>query len=475
MKVDQRGCPCRNGDRRLVTALSTSALAVGHLWAVATIEPFDRDHCVCAEPGPQSPDHLAPEPSLRPGHRHSLHWTYHAQMSDRGPFGDNPFEGMPFLGDLARMLQSQGPLSWDAARQFALQVATGGSSEPNPDPLERIRLEQLSRVAELRVSDATGLSTSVTGSVVTAVPVTRGEWARRTLDAYRPLLERLSSSLSAASTDPGEESVDDATSQLLGGIFSMIGPMMLGMQAGAMVGHLARRSLGQYDLPLPRPLSDQLLVIPANVEELGSEWSLPPDDLRLWICLSEMTTHAVLGLPHVRRRLEGLVLEYVAAFRVEPGALEASLGNVDPNDLNSLQQALGDPSALLGAFQSPEQRALLPRLEALVAVVSGYVDHVMDTVGSTLIGSYSMLTEALHRRRVEAGGADRFVEHLFGLELGRDQYERGTSFIGGVVERAGVEALPRLWNSERELPTPAEVDAPGLWLARIDLDLDTDE
>ncbi|MDP8988433.1 MAG: zinc-dependent metalloprotease [Actinomycetota bacterium] len=392
-------------------------------------------------------------------------------MGDRGPAGENPFEGLPFLGDLARMLQSQGPLSWDAARQFAQQVATGGASEANPDPRERIQLEQLSRVADLRVADATGLPTSTTGAVVTVVPVTRAEWARRTLDAYRPFLERLSSSLSAAgaAADEDDDLSDDPTSQLLGGIFSMIGPMMLGMQSGAMVGHLARRSLGQYDLPLPRPRSDELAVVPTNVDELGEEWSLAPDDLRLWICLSELATHAVLGRPHVRRRMETLVLDYVSAFRPDPGALEASLGTVDPSDLQALQQALGDPSALLGAIQSPEQRAMLPRLEALVAVVVGYVDHVMDTVGTTLIGSYGMLTEALHRRRVEAGAADRFVEHLFGLELGREQYERGAAFVEGVVERAGSDALSRLWSSERELPTPAEVDAPGLWLARIDL------
>lgn len=90
----------------------------------------------------------------------------------------------------------------------------------------------------------------------------------------------------------------------------------------------------------------------------------------------------------------------------------------------------------------------------------------------TLLASYAMLTEALHRRRVEAGDADRFVEHLFGLELGREQYERGAAFVAGVVERAGAEGVARLWQSERELPTPAEIDAPGLWLARIDIEAD---
>jgi uncharacterized protein (DUF2342 family) len=80
-----------------------------------------------------------------------------------------------------------------------------------------------------------------------------------------------------------------------------------------------------------------------------------------------------------------------------------------------------------------------------------------------------MVTEALRRRRVTADPSDRFVERLFGLELTQSHYERGTAFVKGVVERAGADALERLWRSDRELPTPAEIDAPGLWLARIDL------
>jgi uncharacterized protein (DUF2342 family) len=93
----------------------------------------------------------------------------------------------------------------------------------------------------------------------------------------------------------------------------------------------------------------------------------------------------------------------------------------------------------------------------------------MDTVGHGLIGSYPMLTEALRRRRVTADPSDRFVERLFGLGLTQEQYERGSAFVNGVVDRAGAAGLERLWLSARELPTPAEVDAPGLWLARIDL------
>jgi uncharacterized protein (DUF2342 family) len=93
----------------------------------------------------------------------------------------------------------------------------------------------------------------------------------------------------------------------------------------------------------------------------------------------------------------------------------------------------------------------------------------MDEIGTSLIGTYPMLTEALRRRRVEADVSDRFVERILGLELDREHYDRGTDFVAGIVERAGTDGLGLLFSVPEHLPTPNEVDAPGLWLARIEL------
>ena len=388
-------------------------------------------------------------------------------MSSSGPEGGNPFEGLPMFGDLARMFSRQGPVNWDVARQTAMWLATDGQAEPNVDPLERIRLEELVRVADLHVSSATGLDTSIAGGILSILPVTRGDWALHSLEAYRPFLERLATSLSTSAD--GAEEVEDATTQLLGDLGKLLGPVLLGMQSGFMLGHLARRALGQYGLPLPRLPADQLLVVPANLDAFGEQWSLVPDDLRLWVCLHEVTHHAVLGRPHVRARLEALINEYVSRFEVDPAALEASLGDLDPTDAAGLQAVLGNPETLLGAARSAGQQETLGRIETLTAVIEGYVDHVMDSTGRNLIGSYAQLTEALRRRRVEASDGEHFAARLLGLELGRGSYERGAAFVRGVVERAGEDGLARLWATERELPTPAELDAPGLWLARIDL------
>jgi putative hydrolase len=189
----------------------------------------------------------------------------------------------------------------------------------------------------------------------------------------------------------------------------------------------------------------------------------------MWVCLRECTNHAVLSRPHVRARLEQLIAEYVDAFSPTTAALEERLADVDFTDMAGLQAAFGDPETILGEMQNDAQRRLQAPLQTVLAAVVGYVDHVMDTVGRRLIGSYGSLTEALRRRRLEESGGSRILGQLFGVSIGAQQYDQGQAFVRGVLERAGEDGLAKLWRSERELPTPAELTAPGLWLARIEL------
>jgi len=385
--------------------------------------------------------------------------------------GSNPFEAL--FNQLGRMLSTEGPVNWELARQFALWTAAEGEPESNVDPLERMRLEELVRVADLHIADVTGLATSSTGRPVTVRPVGRGDWAVATLEAWRPLLSALTQALAGPAPAPeanGEDQpfgAEGGWGQMLGSIMPGLQAAFLGMQCGSMVGSLALEAFGQYDLPVPRPPGDLLLVVAENVARFASDWSLPADDVRLWICLSEVAHHAVLIRPHVGARLQELLIAYVSAFDPSAASLEDRLADLDPSDPESLQRALGDPGALISEIQSDQQRGLLPPLEALVAAVEGYVDHVVDVAGGRLIGSHGPLTEAFRRLRVERGQGGRMVERLLGLELRQAQYERGAAFVRGVVERAGEDGLARLWSAPEHLPTPAEVDAPGLWLERI--------
>jgi putative hydrolase len=395
--------------------------------------------------------------------------------NDAGSPGD-PFAGIPFLGDLARALSSQGPLSWDAARQFAALSATEGKPEHNVDPSVRYALEELARIAELRVQETTGLDTTVAGQTPHIVPVTPGVWANRTLDDYRPLLTELATSLGKQPEPTPDDAIDsdpdaDAAMAMLAQFGGLVQPIMLGMSVGSMVGRLAQRAFGQYDLPIPRPASNELLVVPVTVDRFAQEWSLPVDELRLWVIVQELTGHAVMCVPHIREALTDAVRRHAGGFRPDPAAVFERISEMDidqGNPMTALQAAFGDPEVLLGAVRSAEQQALAPRLDALVAMVIGYVDHAVDRAVRGLLSSGNRIGEAVRRRRIEASPEDAFVEKLLGLQLNRAAVERGRAFVAGVIERAGEAGLEQLFTSESALPTPNELDAPGLWLARLD-------
>jgi putative hydrolase len=385
------------------------------------------------------------------------------------PGPEDPFAQIPLLGDLMRLARSSatGP---HAADQLAMALAAGEGGEPNVDPLERIRYEELARIAELALSQLPGLDLPS----LAVVPVTRSAWARTTMAHYRPLLDRLTGALGRVLGAPaGSDDPSDPLGAMLAGLAAMMAPMWIGAATGSMVGHLARTALASYHLPVPRPGATQLEVVAANVAAFAEEWSLDLDELRLWVCLSELAHHGVVGSPGLGATLGSQLEAFVGAFSPQPAALEERLSGLGPDafgDLAGLQKLFSDPELVLGAVRSPEQDAQLPRLEAVLAATVGVVDRLLDEVAPRLLGGGGRLAEAQRRRRVEASDADRFVTRLLGLTLTQATFDRGSAFADGVVERAGIEGLRPLLVLPEASPTPAEVDAPGLWLARIELD-----
>jgi putative hydrolase len=381
--------------------------------------------------------------------------------------GEDPFAGLPFFGDMMRALSGQGPLNWDAARQFAMLGATGGEVEHNVDPAVRLSYLDLARIAGMHVDDVLGR----TDAPVEPRMVTRGQWAHETLEAYRPLFTDLATSLGATGDEP-ESAATDPMAQMMAGLGKLMAPAMLGMAVGSMVGQLAQRAFGTNDLPIPRD-PQQVVLVPSTIDAFAASWDIPTDEMRLWVLAHELTGHALFAVPHVREPLMSLVRRHVGGFRPDPaavadklGGLEFDLGAGDPTA--AIQQLFGDPEVLLGAVRSPEQLALAPALDAAVATVVGYTDWVVDAVSVRVIGGGALrVAEAVRRRRVERSPADTFVEHLLGIRLGTAQVDRGKAFVQGVVDRAGETALRLLLDTPGSLPTPAEVDAPGLWLARV--------
>jgi len=245
--------------------------------------------------------------------------------------------------------------------------------------------------------------------------------------------------------------------------------MLLGVQSGFMVGYLARYLHAQHDLPLPVDPDPGIVFVVPNLDHFEAEWSLPRDELRLYVALHEVVHAAMQSQPWVQQRLLSLALAYAATLRIDHAALEAQLSEFDPAHPEQIEEMLGDPGELLSAFDSPERHVALDRLQQFTIVMAGYADAVLAHVGQPLLPSFDRIGEARQRHRIERGDAQRFIERLFGMEMEREHYERGSAFCAGVVERAGFESLNRLWDDESMLPTPSEIDAPGLWLARLDI------
>ena len=381
------------------------------------------------------------------------------------------------FGDLLKLLQTDTPFPFELAEQLALSVAGEGAESANPDPIERIRFEGLIDIVELHVADVTGMSTT-TGHPIAVNAVSRTEWAHRLLVANRPLFERLAVALKPnqvsppASDEVDANDEDQAAVAFLAQWTSAVAPAMVAMQFGSLVGHLARRSLGQYTLPLPGDPSGELAVPTENLTAFADDWSIPLDDLRLAVLIRDVTTHAILSRPHVRARLTDLLALHAEGLQPAPGALEERLGEISGSelgDIGAMMGLLGDPAGIGELIDTPEFRQIRADLSALGSTISGYVEWVSDTVGARVIGTNGAIREALRRSRVALGEEDRGGDVLFSDLTSQSAIDRGEEFVRGVLERGGEADLAKLWVVEGNLPTAAEVDAPGLWLERINL------
>ena len=400
-------------------------------------------------------------------------------MSDVPPFGagfPNPF-GFD-LDQVMRMLQSQGPVNFDVARQVADAVATAQpdtgtpETEPRIDPAVVSSFEDVVRAAQVSVAEATGIAATLG---IPSVCVDRSGWAQATLEGLTPVLTALAGALQrsgGADTPTGLDLPDAAAAgDISAFLMQSLLPLLLGVWSGSMIGQLAHHALGQYDLPLPLHGPPRQRFVVRNVEAFGEEWSLAADELRYALALREVVHGAQRSVPWVRDELERLATTYVGAYEVRADALEEQLGDLnitDPSSMASLTQ-LGDPSALLGAMRSDRQEPMLEALQRFVSVLEGYTDIVVESLGGKMMASHPRIDEALRRHRLDRGEAAAFVDRLLGLELDRGHYDTGIAFSRGVVERAGMDGLNRLWAGPEMMPTRSELEAPGLWLARIDL------
>ena len=117
-------------------------------------------------------------------------------------------------------------------------------------------------------------------------------------------------------------------------------------------------------------------------------------------------------------------------------------------------------------MQNDEQRDVMERMQAAMAVVEGHAEHVMDALAPELVPQHEGLRAAMDERRQSRSAPERVLLRLLGMEMKLRQYKVGKEFCDAVVADGGIASLNRVWAGPEALPTLAELDRPADWLAR---------
>jgi coenzyme F420 biosynthesis associated uncharacterized protein len=334
-------------------------------------------------------------------------------------------------------------------------------------------------VAELRrlaaeVAEPVRELTGMPGGDGPVAVVDRPGWIRANVDGFRVVLDPLAERLAEKGAAPPG-----------GSMISAVGSRVTGMQAGLILAYLAGRVLGQYELFLPpdpggsaadAPAGRLTLVAP-NIVMIERELNVNPSDFRRWVCLHEETHRTQFtSVTWLRPYVQQQMTEFLLASDLDPASIldrlraaaDAVAGAVRGESSEPDDQSSRGGGSLIEAIQSPKQREILERLTAVMTLVEGHGDYVMDAVGPSVVPSVEQIRAKFSARRGSASRIEQALRRILGIDLKMKQYEQGSRFVRSVVTEAGMESFNKVWTSAETLPTMDEIANPQAWLERVD-------
>src|ERR1700744_5315943 len=341
-------------------------------------------------------------------------------------------------------------IDWILVEKIAGYLAGAGDA-----PTPRADLPALAVESERRVTPYTGRAPA--RPLPPPEGIGRREWVQTNIKAMRGLL------------DPVLDRAGDGLGPLKPAAKLAVG-VVVTTEVGVVLGYLAQRVLGQYELVLldeaEATTPPRLLFVMPNLGQAVQSFQAQEDEFVTWVALHEVT-HVVqfAGVPWLHAHVAGLVRELLTSAEVRletPRKLRIPSTDEVKRVLGHLRE--GD---LISIVTTTPERDTLDRVQAVMAVIEGHAEHVMDAVAPDLLPSLPKLRAALDRRRRSQSGLSRLVAKLLGLELKLRQYEQGKFFCDAVVRAAGPEALNRVFSGPEALPTLDELTEPTLWLRRV--------
>jgi coenzyme F420 biosynthesis associated uncharacterized protein len=375
-------------------------------------------------------------------------------------------------------------IDWDVAISTGVRFARQGPQVSLVDARAVVaELRGLTAVVQQPVRELTGLTSQ--GDVGPVAVVDRPGWIKANVGGFRVVLEPLAEKLAERSN----------AMPAAGSVFGAIGSRATGMQAGLILAYLSSRVLGQYELFLPPGEGGasangvngngsansnaaangagangasvgRLTLVAPNIVMVERELGVDPHDFRRWVCLHE-ETHRVqfTSVPWLRGYVQGMMTEFLLASDLDAGAILERMRSAATAVAGAVRG--GETESLIEAMQTPAQRALLDKLTAVMTLVEGHGDYVMDAVGPRVVPSVEDIRAKFSQRRGSAGRLEQIFRRLLGIDLKMKQYEQGSRFVSTVVEEAGMAGFNKVWTSPETLPTRAELANPREWLERV--------
>ena len=362
------------------------------------------------------------------------------------------------IGRRAERSARRGLVDWPSAERIAIARLRRAPGTLSPAELAASQDAYTAAMALIAPRLAAALETELPGVVERAAVVDRAGWVRANVATFAQLIGHLEGRLLDQVMPPG--------SGLAQASMAIANRYVTTRQLGFLLGFMGQRVLGQYDLALlsAEATPGRLLFVEENIRQTARSLDVPLDAFRTWIALHE-TTHAFEFESHPWLR------PYLAErLERQLGAFSEDLAGVSRDTVRQLGRVLRGERAgdhWLERLMTQEQRRLFRETQAVMSLLEGFSDYVMDEVGRDIVPEVERISARFHARREQKSGFERAVSRLIGMDLKLDQYKKGERFVRAVAEQGGPAALRRLWDGPETLPRDGEIDAPETWLARV--------
>jgi coenzyme F420 biosynthesis associated uncharacterized protein len=346
-------------------------------------------------------------------------------------------------------------IDWGQARSVALRVSQWEQAPVGDRPYRREQYSRLVRQSEPLIAKYLGVQ--LPAPINRVYVHDRREWLEANFASFEQLFRPLEELYLRNAGKSG-------AAVLLGDLNGKF----LGAQLGLLLGYLARRVLGQYDLSLLSPdpaTSGALYFVEPNIARVQSQLGLNDEDFRLWIALHE-ATHAFEfeAYPWVRQHFRDLLQQYFDQLNNQLEGLGTNL----PALLIRVAQNWNSGQHWIELMLTPEQRRIFEQLQALMSIVEGYGNHIMNAVGRQLLPSFEQIEQRVAQRQSTKTLVEQLFNRITGMDLKLAQYQQGEAFVNAVSEARGPAFAHRVWERVENLPTLAEIRNPQAWISRIE-------